>query len=80
MNTDPAPTGAAGQHPPEPAEPELPELPDELAALCAAEAAAIAARRQQVLGVASTNLTELNLPRVGLALSGGAMGCPAPRP
>ncbi len=56
------------------AEPADPELADDLAALRDAEELAIAVRRQRVLGpAASGNQTELNLPRVGLALSGGGV-------
>jgi len=51
-----------------------PELADDWAALCAAEEQAVAARRRRVLGeAASSNQSELNLPRVGLALSGGGV-------
>lgn len=48
---------------------------DDKFALRAAEEAAIAARRRQVLGeaAASANPAELKLPRVGLALSGGGV-------
>ncbi|MDO8448828.1 MAG: hypothetical protein Q7T10_08465 [Rhodoferax sp.] len=71
MNTDPAPNGAAVQPGPDAAEPEL---ANDWAALCAAEEQAIAARRRRVLGeAASSNQSELNLPRVGLALSGGGV-------
>lgn len=51
------------------------DLANGWAALSAAEDAAIAARRRQVLGeaAASANPAELKLPRVGLALSGGGV-------
>jgi len=49
-------------------------LADNFAALRAAEHEAIQARRKEVLGAeASSNPTELNLPQVGLALSGGGV-------
>nr|WP_315204843.1 hypothetical protein [uncultured Albidiferax sp.] len=51
--------------------------PDSFAALCAAERAALLARRQQVLGSPTEagpgDSNELDLPRVGLALSGGGV-------
>ena len=54
--------------------------PDSLQALCAAERAAVVARRQHVLdpteagGAAGfSNTSDLDLPRVGLALSGGGI-------
>ena len=61
---------------PEPAGASLPdpELADEWSALCAAEEAAIAARRLKVLGEAAAgHVHETGLPRVGLALSGGGV-------
>jgi hypothetical protein len=50
-------------------------LPDELDALRAEEAAALRRRRAEVLGAAATsvNAAELELPTVGLALSGGGV-------
>ena len=49
-------------------------LADDWAALCAAEKAAIAARRVKVLGEAAAgNVLETRLPCVGLALSGGGV-------
>ena len=61
---------------PEPggAVPADPTLADDWAALCAAEKAAIAARRVKVLGEAAAgNVLETRLPCVGLALSGGGV-------
>ena len=59
-----APLASAAQPPPA----------DGWAALCAAEDEAIAARRRLVLGeAASGNASEMKLPRVGLALSGGGV-------
>ena len=50
------------------------DLTDNFAALRAVEHEAIQARRKAVLGTdASDNPTELNLPQVGLALSGGGV-------
>ncbi|MEY4562199.1 MAG: hypothetical protein RLZZ618_1476 [Pseudomonadota bacterium] len=49
-------------------------LPDDLAALRANEDSACKERRREVLGeAASGNATEMGLPRVGLALSGGGV-------
>ncbi len=71
MNTDAVPTPAVA--PPE-CEAADPALADDWAALCAAEHQAIAARRRKVLGaVACGKQSELDLPRIGLALSGGGV-------
>ena len=73
MSTHPAPAGAIVQPVPEPL-PADPQLPDDWAALHAAESDAVTARRRKVLGeAAGGNKTELHLPRVGLALSGGGV-------
>ena len=60
-----------------PATPSAPPLPDDLQALRDAESAAVLARRLQVLGLLKAedpgNSGGLNLPRVGLALSGGGV-------
>ena len=70
MRTAPAPTGTSAQPG---CEPDL-MLPDDWAALCAAESQAIAVRRRKVLGeAASGKPSEMNLPRIGLALSGGGV-------
>ena len=70
MIADPASNGTAVQ----PACESGPRLPDDLAALNAAESGAITARRRKVLGgTAVANQAELDLPRVGLALSGGGV-------
>jgi hypothetical protein len=54
--------------------PEDATLPDDWAALHASEIDAITQRRRLVLGeAAGGNQTELNLPHVGLALSGGGI-------
>ncbi len=71
MNTDPVqnPTLA-----PPGCEAADPALTDDWPALLAAEDQAIAARRRKVLGEqASGKQSELNLPRIGLALSGGGV-------
>jgi len=72
MTTTSAPAGAASRR----AEAAAPDctLADDWSALAAAEAAAITVRRQLVLGeAAGNNQIELQLPRVGLALSGGGV-------
>jgi hypothetical protein len=59
---------------PAPAEGDDPQLSDDWAALLASEAAAIGMRRERVLGPAAIrNAAEMNLPTVGLALSGGGV-------
>jgi len=51
-----------------------PALADDWAALCAAEQLGIATRRRKVLGAAACGKqAELDLPRIGLALSGGGV-------
>ena len=71
MNTDPVPTSALV---PPACETADVALADDWAALCAAEDQAIAARRRMVLGAAAGGKqSELNLPRIGLALSGGGV-------
>ena len=51
-----------------------PALADDWVALCAAEQQAIGERRRKVLGpAASGKQSELDLPRIGLALSGGGV-------
>ncbi len=73
-NGAPLPTGAVPAQSAATVEPTEPVLPHDWSALCAAEAAAIAARRAQVLGQAAAgNAAEMHLPRVGLALSGGGV-------
>ena len=72
MDTDTARTEGLPQAAPPDAREPVPA--DELAALYASEIEAIAQRRRKVLGdAAAGNKTELNLPRVGLALSGGGV-------
>ena len=71
MNKDAASAGTSAPPSPERVEPGP---GDGWAALRAAEDAAIAARRRHVLGeAASGNPSEVKLPRVGLALSGGGV-------
>ena len=72
--TVPLPATSRAAPGPDAASPPDAELADDWAALCAAEDAAIAARRLKVLGAAAAgNVLETGLPRVGLALSGGGM-------
>jgi hypothetical protein len=81
MNNDFSAAAAAdlpvtGRFTPAPASAPLadPELLDNWSALRAAEDAAIAARRLKVLGEAAAgNMHETDLPRVGMALSGGGV-------
>ena len=71
MGTDAVPTPALAPPGCEAAEPAL---ADDWAALCAAEDQAIDVRRRKVVGdAASGKPSELNLPRIGLALSGGGV-------
>ncbi|MEO8856972.1 MAG: hypothetical protein ABI343_08260 [Burkholderiaceae bacterium] len=71
----PAPVSSSGPVPTDPqSQDALPGLDDGLPSLQAAEADAVAARRRKVLGPASSHKQEeLNLPQVGLALSGGGV-------
>ena len=71
MKTDTATTSASASPGLEVADPAL---ADDWAALCAAEQQAIGERRRKVLGpAASSKQSELDLPRIGLALSGGGV-------